>query len=96
MRKRFGDTEFSDPMSDIVALKQQGSVEDYYEVFLTLLNALQLPPAYALSIFISNLRPEISNTVKLFFPKTLSHAFTLAKTVRIIESNGTQKNFHSL
>ena len=79
MRKRFGDTEFSDPMSDIVVLKQQGSVEEYYEAFLTLLNSLQLPPAYALSIFISNLRPEISNIVRLFFPKSLSHAFTLAK-----------------
>ena len=40
MQKRFEDTEILDPMSDIVVLKQQGSVEEYYKAFLTLLNSL--------------------------------------------------------
>ena len=93
MRKRFGDTKFSDPMSDIVVLKQQGSVEEYYEAFLTLLNSLQLPPAYALSIFISNLKPEISNTVRLFFPKSLSHALTLAKQLELLNQMAPRKTF---
>ena len=72
MRRRFGDTEFSDPMSDIVTLKQYGSVDNYYDEFLALLNSLQLSSDYGLSIFISNLKPDISKTVRLFFPKTVT------------------------
>ena len=75
IRKRFGDIEFSNPMFDIVVFKQQGSMKDYYKAFLSLLNFLQLSSKYALSIFISNLKPEISHTIRLFFLKTLSHAF---------------------
>ena len=93
MRKRFEDTEILDSMSDIVVLKQQGSVEEYYEAFLTLLNSLQLPPAYALSIFISNLKPKISNTVRLFFPKSLSHAFTLVKQLELLNQMAPRKTF---
>ena len=84
MRKRFADTKFSDPMSNLVALKQHSSIDDYYDAFLSLLNSLQLSPEYALSIFISNLRLEISNTVRLFFPKTLSHAFNLARQLETL------------
>ena len=38
--KRFSDSEFSDPMADLVSLKQTNSVEDYYNQFLSLLTAL--------------------------------------------------------
>ena len=79
MRKRFGDTELLDPMVDLVALKQVGTMEEYCEDFLSLPNSLQLSANYALSIFISNLRLEISKMVKLFCPKIISHAFNLAK-----------------
>ena len=80
-------------MSDIVALKQLGSVEDYYDTFLSLLNSLQLSPEYALSIFVSNLKPEISSTVRLSFPKTLSHAFSLAKQLETLNYISTKRPF---
>ena len=79
MHKRFGELEFSDPMSDLVSLKQVNSVEDYYDQFLSFLNALQFSPNYALSIFISNLKPKTTKTVKFFHPKTINHTFNLAK-----------------
>ena len=93
MRRRFGDTEFSDPMSDIVTLKQYGSVDNYYDEFLSLLNSLQLSSDYGLSIFISNLKPDISKTVRLFFPKTLSHAFSLAKQIESLNYASPRKTF---
>ena len=79
MRSRFADTEFADPMSDLVSLKHSTIVEEYYEDFLHILNSLQLPIDYSLSIFVSNLQPDIARTVRLFSPKTFTHAFNLAK-----------------
>ena len=79
MRARFHDTEFQDPMSEIVSLKQSQTVEEYYDEFEGLLNLIQLPDDYALSIFVSNLKPELSKAVRLFHPKSLSHALNLAK-----------------
>ena len=93
MRSRFGDTEFFDPMSDIVALKQHGTVEEFYDEFLSLFNSLQLSAEYGLSIFISNLRPEISKTVRLFHPKTLSHAFSLAKQLETLHCIAPKRPF---
>ena len=85
--------EFSDPMSDLMALKQHSSIEDYYDAFLSFLNSLQLSPEYAFSIFINNLRLEISNTIRLFFPKTLSHAFNLASQLETLNYISFKKPF---
>ena len=65
MRKRFGKLEFYDPMSDLVSLKQTHTMEEYYENYLSLLNALQLSSEYALSIFISNLKSDLAKTLRL-------------------------------
>ena len=81
MRARFCDNEFADPMSELVSLKQSASVEEYYEEFESLLNLLDLTDDYSLSVFVSNLKPEIAKSVRLFSPKTMTHAFTLAKQV---------------
>ena len=53
-------------MLELVGLKQTNIVEEYYDEFETLLNLLQLPDDYALSIFISNLKPELSNLFVCF------------------------------
>ena len=79
MRNTFSENEFTNAMLEIVCLKQSQTVEDYYEEFESLLNLLQLLDDYALSIFISNLKPEISKHDRLFYPKTLTHALNLAK-----------------
>ena len=68
MRNRFDNSEFTNPMLDLVTLKQTHTVDEYYDEFESLLNLLQLPDDYALSIFISNLKPELSKPVRLFYP----------------------------
>ena len=79
MRARFCDNEFADLMSELVSLKQSSSVEEYYEEFKSLLKLLDLTDEYSLSVFVSNLKHKIAKSVRLFFPKTLTHAFSLAK-----------------
>ena len=63
------------------SISQTGTVEDYYEQFLLLLNTLELSSEHALSIFNSNLKGDIGKTVRLFYPQTLMHAFNLAKQI---------------
>lgn len=48
--ERFALSYFQDPMSNLVSLKQQGSMDQYHDTFISLLNQLQLPESYALSI----------------------------------------------
>ena len=79
MHIRYGENEYTDPMLDMVSLKQTSSVEEFYEEFESLLNLLQLTDEYALSIFLNNLKPEISKPFRLFHPKTLTYALNLAK-----------------
>ena len=93
LRRRFGKSEFSDPMSELVSLRQTGTVEEYYEQFLSLLNALQLSPDYALSIFTSNLKTEVGKTIRLFFLKTITHAFNLAKQLESLNTSTLQKPY---
>ena len=68
-------------MSELVSLKHTNTFEEYYEDFLAILNSLQLSDEYSLSVFISDLKPEISKIVRLFLPKNLTHALTLAKQI---------------
>lgn len=60
--ERFASSYFRNPMSDLVSLKQHGSVDQYHETFVSLLNQLQLPKPYALSIFTNNLKLKSGNT----------------------------------
>lgn len=59
LQDKFGFSLFWDPMVDLVTLKQLGTVEQYHDVFVSLLNQWHLPEPYALSIFNSNLKLEI-------------------------------------
>ena len=54
---------------------------------------LQLSEEYALSVFISNLKPEISKFIRLFHPTNLTYAFNLAKQVEDIVHNPPRKPF---
>ena len=93
MRGRFHNDEFADPMADLVSLKQSSTVEEFYEEFEALLNLLNLSEDYALSIFLSNLHPDISKSIRLFHPKSLTHALSLAKQMETIISNPPRKPF---
>ena len=77
----------------MVSLKHFLSVEEYYEEFEGLLNLLHLTDEYSLSIFISNLKPEVAKSVRLFEPKTLNHAFHIAKQVESMLYNLPRKPY---
>ena len=93
MRSRFSENEFSDPMLALVSLKHTHTVEDFYKEFEGLLNFLQLPDDYALSMFLNNLKPEISKLVKLFYPKTLIHALSISKKLESLMFNMPKKPY---
>ena len=93
MKSRFSENEFTNPMFKIVSLKQTNTVEEYYDEFKSLLNLIQLLDDYALSIFISNLKHEISNPVRLFYPKTITHALNLAKQLESLAFNIPKKPY---
>ncbi|KAG8480923.1 hypothetical protein CXB51_025727 [Gossypium anomalum] len=64
---------------ELVTPKQQGSVDNFHDGFLSLLNQLSLPESYALSIFISNLKPKIEQYLRLFKPQSLMEGYNLAR-----------------
>ncbi|KAG8483504.1 hypothetical protein CXB51_022371 [Gossypium anomalum] len=84
LQDRFGFGQFGNPMKEIVNLKQQGTVEQYQDMFVGLLNQLHLPESYALSIFLSNLKSEIGHYLDLFEPATLMEAFQLARKIEVL------------
>lgn len=95
LRERFGSSIFVKPMSELVTLKQLGTVEQYHEDFVSLLNQLNLSESYALCIFTSNLQLEISQYMELFEPKTIREAFTLARKVECILNTPPKKGLLS-
>ena len=66
-------------MFELENLSKTTSVEEYYEQIEALLNLLQLSDDFSLSIFISNLKPDLSKSMRLFYLKDLTHALNLAK-----------------
>ena len=93
MRSRFGSNEFTNPMLELVGLKQTQTIEEYYDEFESLLNLVQLSDEYALSIFVSNLKPKLSKLVRLFYPQSLTHALNLAKQLKSMIFNIPRKPY---
>ena len=60
MRDRFAPDGYEDPMAELVTLKQTGTVDQFHEDFLGILNLLDLSDSHALSIFMSNLKIDIA------------------------------------
>ena len=77
---RFGRQPFDDPLSELMKLRQTGSVEQYQDAFDALLIRIEdLPVGHAISCFLSGLTAEIQHTVRMFKPATLHDAYCLAK-----------------
>ncbi|KAL4355348.1 hypothetical protein GQ457_06G015890 [Hibiscus cannabinus] len=63
MKDRFAPDGIKDPMGELVALHQTSTVNHYYAEFVSLLNQIQLSDEHAISIFLTNLKEEISQHV---------------------------------
>lgn len=94
MRERFASDEVEDPMSALVELKQDDTVVKYHQAFIRNLNLLQIPTSHAMSIFVSNLKPEIKHRVRLHKPKNLNQALSYAKQIETIESSSNKKSYN--
>ena len=75
---RFGAI-YEDPMGDLKNLKQDSSVQHYQEVFEELLNRVDLPELYAVSLFMGGLKKEVSIPLRMFKLQTLAEAYSMAK-----------------
>lgn len=92
VKERFGSDIFQDPMKELVSLKQQGIVDQFHDKFVSLLNQIRLLETYALSIFVSNLRIEIGQYLKLFKPKNLVDGYLIARQVENILGGNPKKH----
>lgn len=88
---RFSTELFDDPMEDFKDLRQVSSVQDYVDTFDELLTRVELAYEYVVSCFISGLKPEIGLPVKMFAPRSLQRAISLAR----IQEQTISLNQHS-
>jgi len=80
MQIRFGQRSYDDPMETLSKLKQEGTLEDYKDQFDTLaLKVHGLPDGHKLSCFLGGLRDDIRVRVRMFNPKSLIDAYSLAR-----------------
>ncbi|KAF5783699.1 putative nucleotidyltransferase, Ribonuclease H [Helianthus annuus] len=77
---RFSDALFEDPLEEMASLTQTGSLQELNTAFDSLLNKVTLSETQAVSLYIKALKPEIRGPVKMFKPRTLHEAYSLAKT----------------
>ncbi|XP_071728193.1 uncharacterized protein [Rutidosis leptorrhynchoides] len=78
IQKRFGSS-IDDPLSELKKLKQTGTVEEYHDKFEYLLNKVEISEKHAVSLFLGGLRKDIELSVRMFKPKSLEDAYSLAK-----------------
>jgi hypothetical protein len=77
---RFGRGSYDDPLETLSKLKQIGSFDDYKTQFEILANRVhRLIDPYKLSHFLGGLKNDIRLPVRMFNPKSLNDAYSLAK-----------------
>jgi hypothetical protein len=77
---RFCRGPYDDPMENLSKLKQEGPLEDYKNQFdILALKVHRLPDEHKLSCFLSGLKDEIRLPVRMFNPKSLVEAYSLAR-----------------
>lgn len=75
---RFGAV-YEDPMSDLVNLRQTGTVTEFQEAFDRIMTQLNLSVKYAISVFLAKLKPELGDAVRIHKPFSLPQAYHLAR-----------------
>ncbi|KAF2323166.1 hypothetical protein GH714_033801 [Hevea brasiliensis] len=80
-----------DPVEDLKNLKQEFTLQDYWNSFNQLYSKARIQEEKALNFFLSGLVDELQLVVKMFKPRTLSEAYSLARlqevTVATIKNN---------
>ena len=76
---RFGQHAYDDPLADFQNLWQIRSLQSYMEEFDELYPREEVKESQALSFFLSGLVDELQMLVRIFKPKTLVDAYSLAR-----------------
>lgn len=92
IQARFSSNIYQDPIEELVSLKHQSTMDQFHDRFVSILNQIHLPERHALSIFISNLQPEVSQYLKLFKPQNLVDGYLVAKQVESILKGTSKKH----
>ncbi|KAG8386982.1 hypothetical protein BUALT_Bualt03G0205200 [Buddleja alternifolia] len=79
LNDRFGTLLYENPMSELVNLKETRSIQDYLDRFDELMNCVDLSEPYAISCFLRGLKSEVAIHVRMFKPRSLQDAISLAK-----------------
>jgi len=80
MKIRFGRSSYDDPMETLCKLKQVATLDKYKNLFDTLsLEVQRLLEEHKLNCFLGGLRDDIRVPVRMFNPKTLVDAYSLAQ-----------------
>ena len=88
------------PLEELIELKQRNDLETYIKDFDILWNRSEISEKNALVFFIGGLDIEVKNMIKMFEPKSLKQAYTLARlqdntlTHRRYGSNPTKQTYH--
>jgi hypothetical protein len=87
----FGRGPYDNPMETLSKLKHEGSLDDYKNQFdILTLKVHRLPDEHKLSYFLGGLKNKIRLPVRIFNPKTLVEAYSLARIQEECLSNLTK------
>ncbi|PKA61698.1 putative mitochondrial protein [Apostasia shenzhenica] len=76
--QRFAERAYEDPLSDLITLKQDGTVNEYLDKFDEISSKLNLNDEQIVSFFVTGLKEEIQYGVRLLRPHNLREAANLA------------------
>ncbi|KAF2285052.1 hypothetical protein GH714_037773 [Hevea brasiliensis] len=68
-----------DPLEDLKNLKQEFTLQDYWNSFNQLYSKARIQEEKVLNFFLSGLVDELQLAVRMFKPRTLSEAYSLAR-----------------
>ena len=88
---RFGEL-YDDPMTDLKALKQTGTIQEYHDSFDNLASRLNLSQEHLLSCYLGGLDEETQLAVRMFTPTTIQQAHCLAKLQEAVDKSKIPKN----
>jgi hypothetical protein len=82
MIAHYEDTRSNTFFSQLINLKQKGSVTEHIENFERLnIKVTDIPDEHLIDVFIETLKDNIQHEVRLWEPKSLQNAFKVARNV---------------
>ena len=78
---------YDDPMAEMKKLRQNGIVQEYLMAFDSLMDKAELSEEQAASYFLVGLKHEIEMIVRIFNPRTLQTAYSLAKLQEALKND---------